>query len=303
MGHRRAEPASRAFRKDPLPPVRSQTSGVIPTSLDVPVPPSAQETARCPHGGFIVNGLPLCGHCCTINGPEIYARVLFQVCKWEAQDAFCTSIGWGKHVNYSDKEDMAGSAFLKLIQNTGYISKARNPIGRARMIARNTIADLLKAQRNRNELLFSDFSEDQNFAEDHFSKPEGCFIGRGIGRDSDYNIPGGEKIFNPVWRSRLVIALHGAMERLPRPPEDKVPMEVSLMIKLWTGTLEGIDKSWSYEEIATHCDSQPHKIKYEIQKGLKSAREYILTEAAKPIREQTVQKEQLHLFGNKRDKK
>jgi len=299
MSRRGGSPPSSAFKKVPLPPAPLRPSSVIPTSLDVPVPKSAHETAKCPHGGFIVNGLPYCGYCSGGEGcPETFRLFLidlYEICGYEGRkpDPFKTL----------DNKEMTHHAFEKVMMKLGLIMKAKEPRAMARIVARNAVVDLRKKAYNWKEWVFSDLydekravAEDENpFIDSLLSVGAEDHEAHSLGELTNYNIPGGERLWAPAYQWRLRVALEDAMAMLPKPPQDKVPMSVSVMIKMWADAYEDVGPS-SYEEIATYCGSQPHQIKYLVQKGIRIVREYILAEAAKPIREQSAQK--IHSQGS-----
>jgi len=326
MSRRNGSPPSLAFKNIPPGPRRIS---VIPTSIDAPVPRSVLETAKCPHGGYIVNAISYCGYCTEVgrDGPEGFAfflEDLFNICRSEARGKLRNSSQARRTIFEPVKstdgplksvteEEYSSHAFVVVMRKLQDIFKAKNPQAKARVIARNAIRDIRRKAQDWAEWDFSELALDHNGESDthegedwgHSTVPALTtgvedYVGYSIGEHRNYDIPGGERLWVPTYQRRLITALEDAMDRLPKPPQHNVPAAVSLMIRMWAGALEGVDQL-SYKEIAGIFDSEPHRVKRLIQQGIRAIRRYILAEAWKPIREQFAERE-LQTVATARDK-
>jgi hypothetical protein len=267
-----------------------------------PCPRSAPVIAipdRCPHGGVIVNGLAYCGHCSgaipgDANAFQIFLADLYRICGYEGRRVYFNRI---------DNNEMTQHAFVNVLAKLKHILKAKEPSAMARVIARNAISDLKKKSYNWKEWSYSDLTvyaadqgDDQKsgrvFSPTEITEslsikhnPYYAFlidpehVESHVG-GTDYNIPGGEKLWVPNCYRQMEILLEAAMASLPRPPIDGVPMAIDMMVKRWVGYFDEIGKQ-TYDDIAQECPpgTTPRQVKYLIQKGIREAGEYMVSHA------------------------
>ena len=251
----------------------------------------------CPHGGIILNGITYCGLCPTKNdgdvGFHLFYTDLVQICRQEA---------YKKYFYRVDPEDAAQHAFGVVWSELQKILNANTPKAMARTIAKRAINDLKKKAYNWETPVSDGFEPDSDQAGgavDSSASYEGDDIDTNSWLDReafekenpfdrhfavpwqvggrDWDIPGGERFWIPPCYHKLENALQDAMAALPRPPHDKVPMAVSMMLKRWVGYFPEIGEQ-TYEDIGQECDpiTNSRRVKYLIQKGLRQARERIL---------------------------
>ena len=276
---------------------------VVDPLIRRPVPSSKPDL--CPHGGIIVNGLSYCYHCSITkdksgdDGPDLFRLFLddlFQICGREGRRAYFRRI---------DNNEMTQHAFVSILGKLKYILKATNPRAMARIVARNAITDLKKKAVNWREVPTSDlhvFDPSDDGEQKEIETTAGKLEALSARNDPywlmmntpgeaphqfggvEYDIPGGESLWKPACYRQLEILLEAAMESLPKPPEDRVPMSVSMMIKRWVGYFEELGKQ-TYEHIAADCPAgtQPYQVKYLIRKGLKQAQAFIIEHSSDAI--------------------
>jgi hypothetical protein len=252
--------------------------------------PKIEFPSQCPHDGIIHNGITYCGHCTKDNIGAVATHIMYadllRICRQEGRRHFYWRVA---------NEDQVSHAIEAVWSKLSKICAANNPPALARTIARQAVSDLKRKAYNWKEVPNSDRDSEGPVKRSESDSEEGGnswrdmkdFANRYLDEDGnlkasqiggqDWTIPGGERFWNPPNIRQMEVALQTAMAELPRPPHDKVPMAVSMMIKRWVGYFPDLGEQ-SYDDIGKECYPQVagHKVKSWIQKGIQQARRHIL---------------------------